>query len=59
MNIVLRRNDGEKALVPFYRPWGLLDEIDTLAGEMWDAWRPFTLDYRMEPRLPHLHSFSR
>jgi HSP20 family protein len=41
MNIVLRRNGGERALVPFYRPWGLLDGIDRFASEMWNAWRPF------------------
>ena len=49
MNIILRKNDGERALVPFYRPWGLLDKMDILAREMWDAWRPFTLDHSLVP----------
>jgi HSP20 family protein len=49
MNIILRKNGDERALVPFYRPWGLLDEIDTLASEMWDAWKPFTLDHSLVP----------
>lgn len=49
MNIILRRNGGERALVLFYRPWGLLDEVERLAGEMWDAWRPFTLDHSLVP----------
>ena len=44
MNIVLRRSSGERALIPFYHPWRLLEEMDTLAREMWDAWRPFTPD---------------
>ncbi len=44
MSIILRRNGGERAVVPFYRPWGLLDEVDILARKMWDAWKPFTLD---------------
>jgi HSP20 family protein len=49
MNIIVRRNGGDRALVPLYRPWGLLDEMDTLAREMWDAWRPFTLDHSLVP----------
>lgn len=49
MNIVLRRNDGERALVPFYRPWDLLDDIDRLASEMWNAWRPFTSGQSLVP----------
>jgi len=48
MNIILR-NGGERALVPFYRPWGLLDEIDTLARNLWDAWEPFTVEHGMIP----------
>ena len=49
MNIILRKDGGERALVPFYRPWCLLDEMDTLAREIWDAWEPFTLDQRLVP----------
>ena len=49
MNIVLRRNGDERALVPFYSPWGLLDDIDKLTSEMWDAWRPFTSDRSLVP----------
>jgi HSP20 family protein len=49
MAIILRRNGGERALVPFYRPWGLVNEMDTLAREIWDAWRPFTLEHSMVP----------
>ena len=49
MNITLRKYGSNRALVPFYRPWGLLDDIDTLAKEMWDAWRPFTLDHSLVP----------
>ncbi len=50
MNIILRKGDTEKALVSFYRPWDLLDEVDTLAGEMWDTWQPFTLGHSLVPR---------
>jgi HSP20 family protein len=49
MNIMLRKGDSERALLPFYRPWGLLDEIDALAREMWDAWEPLPLDNRLVP----------
>jgi HSP20 family protein len=50
MNIILRNNDGGRAVVPFYRPWGLLDEIDTIARDVWDAWAPFSLNLDLVPR---------
>jgi len=49
MNIVLRRDGGERTLVPFYRPLNMLDEMDRFAKEMWDAWRPFTLEHSLVP----------
>ena len=49
MNIVLRRDDGERALVPFYRPLSLFDEIDRFTSEMWGAWRPFNLEHSLVP----------
>ena len=49
MNIILRKGNGERALLPFYRPWGLLDGIEALAREMWDAWEPFPLDNSLVP----------
>jgi HSP20 family protein len=49
MNIILRRAGDEKALVPFYRPWDLLAEMDTLARDMWDTWMPFTLEHGLVP----------
>ena len=33
MAIILRRNGGERALVPFYHPWDIVDGIDSLARE--------------------------
>ena len=36
MPIIVRRNGDQQALIPFYRPWSLLDEIDTLTKEMWE-----------------------
>jgi len=49
MNLVVRKNNGERALVPFYRPWGLLDDMDRFAKEMWDSWRPFNLEQSLVP----------
>ena len=49
MAIVLRRNGGERAVVPFYRPLSLFDEMDRLTREMWDAWRPFNLGDNLVP----------
>ena len=49
MNIILRKNGSDRALIPFYRPWGLLDEMDRFAREMWDSWRPFTLEPSLVP----------
>jgi len=49
MAIILRRNGGDRALVPFYRPLSIIDEVDTLAREMWDAWRPFNTEQSLVP----------
>ncbi|MFC1938319.1 Hsp20/alpha crystallin family protein [Chloroflexota bacterium] len=49
MTIIVRRNGDQRVLVPFYRPWGLVDEMDTLAREMWDSWRPLTLEHSLVP----------
>ena len=49
MNIVLRKNGGKRALVPFYSPRGMLDEMDRFARDMWDAWRPFTMEHGLVP----------
>ena len=49
MVIVLRRNGGERALVPFYRPVSLFDEIDKYSRDMWDDWSPFTSERSLVP----------
>ena len=55
MNIILRKDGGRRALVPFYRPWGLLDEMDTLAR---DAARLhfYSLFRRAWEKLGNFHS---
>jgi HSP20 family protein len=47
MPIIVRRNGDQQALVRYYRPWGLLDEMDTFAREMRE--RSFTLDDSLLP----------
>lgn len=49
MNIILRKNGGERAMVPFYRPWGLIDEMDVLTRKIWDSWQPFKLEQGLVP----------
>ena len=49
MNILVRRNDGEQALVPFYSPLSLLGAMDRLAGNIWDSSKPYTLDTNFVP----------
>ena len=50
MNILVRRHDGEQALVPFYgSPWSLLGAMDRLAGNIWDSSKPYTLDTNLVP----------
>jgi HSP20 family protein len=49
MAIIVRKNGGEGAIIPYSRPWGLLDDIETLAREMWDGWRPYTFEYGLLP----------
>lgn len=42
MTAIIRRSPNRAlALVrPFYRPTRLMEELDTMAREMWEAWRP-------------------
>jgi HSP20 family protein len=49
MNILVRKNDGEQVLVPFYSPMGLLGAMDRLAGNIWDSSKPYTLDTSLVP----------
>jgi HSP20 family protein len=50
MNIVLRGNGGDRALLPFYRPWLISDEMNRLAREMWDVWSPFSTGDKLVPQ---------
>ncbi len=50
MDILVRRNDGEQALVPFYgSPWSLLGAMDRVAGNIWDSSKPYTFDNNLVP----------
>lgn len=39
------------AWTPFYRPLGLLDEIDELAREFWTSWRPSIFSTTLSPHV--------
>ena len=39
MTGIIRRSPG-RALVGYYRPTRLMAELETMAREMWDTWRP-------------------
>ena len=49
MNIILRKNGGDGVVVPFCPPRGLLDDMDILTRKMWDAWKPFALEFSLVP----------
>ncbi|MFC2036292.1 Hsp20/alpha crystallin family protein [Chloroflexota bacterium] len=49
MNIIVRRNGIDRALIPLYQPVSLLDEMDRLAEEVWNSWKPVTLDNGLVP----------
>ncbi|MFC1956424.1 Hsp20/alpha crystallin family protein [Chloroflexota bacterium] len=36
MAIIVRRNGDQQGLVRLYSPWGLMDELDTIARERWE-----------------------
>ncbi|MFC1947847.1 Hsp20/alpha crystallin family protein [Chloroflexota bacterium] len=45
MNILVRRNDGEQGMVPFYGSrLSLLNAMDRFAGNIWESSKPYTLD---------------
>lgn len=49
MNMIVRRNDGEQTVVPFYTPLSLLGAMDRFAGNIWDSSKPYTLDTNLVP----------
>jgi HSP20 family protein len=49
MNILVRRNDGEQTMVPFYNPMSLLNAMDRFAGNIWDSSKPYTIDTILVP----------
>ena len=42
MNAIIRRSPGRTMVVPFYGPTRLMEELETMAREMWDTWKPVT-----------------
>ncbi|MFC1866452.1 Hsp20/alpha crystallin family protein [Chloroflexota bacterium] len=50
MNLIVRRNGGQEALGPFYRPSSLFEDIDTLTRGLRDSWQPFEVDDKLLPQ---------
>ena len=42
MNLFIRTNGGQRALMPFFVPINTFEVRDRLSRETWDSWRPFT-----------------
>ena len=40
MTAIIRRSHNGVMFAPFYRPTRLMEELETMAREMWDSWRP-------------------
>ena len=40
MNAIIRRSPGRAVVTPFYRPTRLTEDLEAMAREMWDSWRP-------------------
>ncbi|MFC2069047.1 Hsp20/alpha crystallin family protein [Chloroflexota bacterium] len=54
MNVLVRRHNGEQAMVPFYSPWSALGEMDRLTSNIWDSSKPlYTLDNSDTSLVPH------
>ena len=49
MDLLVRRNDGEQAVVPFYTPLSVLNAMDRLAANIWNSSKPYTLDTNLVP----------
>jgi HSP20 family protein len=50
MNVLVRRNDGEQTLVPFYSPMNLFGAMDRFAGNIWDSSKPYAVDTSLIPQ---------
>ena len=48
--MLIRTNDGERAVVPYYHPLSLMDEIDDFVGKLWSSWSPMDFTDSLMPR---------
>jgi HSP20 family protein len=55
MNLLVRTNGGRRALVPYFRPFSLINEIEGFAQDIWDSWKPFTI---AESLMPHMDMYE-
>ena len=49
MNILVRKNNGEQVMVPYYSTLGLLNEMDRIAGDIWGSSKPYAVDTSLVP----------
>ena len=50
MNIILKRNGGRGALVPYYSHLNLMNELEALASALWDSGKPVDFVDDLTPR---------
>ncbi|UCE97390.1 MAG: Hsp20/alpha crystallin family protein [Dehalococcoidia bacterium] len=50
MSLIIRRNGGERALVPLFSAPSVLEEFDALARKTWDYW-PFSTIENVMPTI--------
>ena len=51
MNLLVRTNGGRRALVPYFRPFSLINEIEGFAQGIWDSWKPLNIAESLMPRM--------
>jgi len=51
---LVRRNGGERGLVPYYHPLSLIDDIEDLTRDLW-SWRPSQFT---ESLIPHTDMYE-
>ena len=55
MNLLVRTNGGRRGLIPYIRPFSLINEIDGFAQDIWDSWKPLTI---AESLMPHMDMYE-
>jgi HSP20 family protein len=51
MTVIIKRNGGRSGLVPYYRPWSMIRDLEELYSGMLDSWRPSELSLGNAPQM--------